>query len=296
VTDSVAVEDLIKSLEANARLIRASGDLISHLVPGLKIESKQVSVVRLSQESPLRELFAYSIVLAYQKELEKEVPALIEYLTGYQVPDSHDTIVTVLTMLIAIYGISKAFDKLFPKRSKDNIDSTRKTLTKRAAELLGTTTERVMAAMEVLFTGRSTRVLVGASQKVFAPTRNQSRAAIRDKSGQEMVPAETVREAQAAAGLPYPSESDDEPQPVSKLHRNMRIILHAMDKDRQRFGWAGHCPDLFDDRVPMHLEKHIKPSDIFGRDEITGDILLISEENDNGELEPKEFLLLQVEP
>lgn len=241
-------------------------------------------------------MFAYAIVMTYQKGLEEEVPELVEALTGTKLSDQHDTLVTVLVMLIAIYGISKAFDALFPGRSRDNLDAAREGLIAKVIRLTGVAAKRIMAALEVLFTGRSNRVLVGASQKVFAPTRNQTNATIRDSRGEVLVPNAAVRDAQAASGIPYePEEEDDAPKPYSEFHRGVRIILHAMDKDKKRQGWAGHCPDLFDERIPMHLEKTLKPASIFGHDEIVGDILLTSEEDENGDMRPKEFLLISVD-
>lgn len=292
ITDPVAVDDLVKSIEAHARLMKTATELLSKLVPGLQMETKRVSVLQLSQQSPLRELFAFSVVIAYQKELEKEVPALIESLTGVELSDQYDTLVTVLVMLVAIYGVSKAFDLLFPGRSKDNLAEAQESLAKRVAAMLGTTYQRVVAAVEVIFTGRSNRVLVGASQKVFAPTRNHPQASIRDDRQQVLVSPSATRDAQAASGLPYEPDGDDEPASNSEFHRNVRIILHAMDRDRKKRGWAGHCPDLFDDRIPMHLEKSIDPEGIFGKDEIRGDILLTSEENEDGKMTPKDFLLV----
>lgn len=292
INDPVAVDDLVRSIEAHARLMKTAADLLSELVPGLEIETKRVSVLHLSQQSPLRELFAFSVVMAYQKKLEEEVPALIESLTGVELSDQYDTLVTVLVMLVAIFGISKAFDLLFPGRSKENLEETKESLAKRAAAMLGTSYQRVIGAVEVMFTGRTNRVLVSASQKVFAPTRNHPQASIRDDRQQVLIPAPATRDAQAASGLPYEPESDDDPATSSEFHRNVRIILHAMDRDRKKQGWAGHCPDLFDDRIPMHLEKTIDPEGIFGKDEIKGDILLTSEEDVDGKMIPKEFLLI----
>jgi hypothetical protein len=159
--------------------------------------------------------------------------------------------------------------------------------------LTGITAKRILAAIEVLFTGRSARVLVGASQKVFAPTRGQASAAILDKRGAVLVPQSAVRDAQSASGIPFEPDAADEPKTYSQFHRDVRVILHAMDKDHKRRGWAGHCPDLFDDRIPMHLEKTIEPESVFGKGEVRGDILLTSEEDENGDMKPKEFLLVQ---
>ena len=294
VTEPVAVDDLSKSLEANAKLLRHAGDLLTEVFPALSMEAKRISVVRLSQESPLSELFAYAVVLAYQKELEAEVPQLIEHLTGVHVADSYDTIVTVIVALIAVHGIGKAFDALFPGKEKKALDQSKESLLKRAAALTGATAERIQGALMVLFTGRQHRGLVLASQRAFAPTRGHSRASIRERSGETLIGSDAVSLAQSAAGIPYEGNPEEEvPKTASEFHQGVRIILHAMDKDRKRSGWAGHIPSISDDRIPMVLEKKLRPDSLFGKGEITGDILLTREEDENGDMQPKELLLIQ---
>lgn len=291
--EPVAVEDVIKSLEANAKLLRHSADLLADLFPGLEFQPKKISLVRLSQESPLSELFSYALVMAYQKELESEVPAIIEQLTGVHIDERYDTVVTVAVMLLAVHGISRAFDKLFAGRDKKALTETEESLIARLSKLTGVAVARIRGALALLFTGRVHQGMVLASQKVFAPTRGQRRPSIRARGGDELVPPEAVQLAQAAAGLPYATNPDDTPKVSTEFQRGVRIILHAMDKDRKHQGWAGHVPSLFDDRIPMHLEKTQSPEAIFGKGEINGDILLTREEDENGDMKPKEFLLIQ---
>lgn len=293
VTEPVAIEDLIKSLEANARLLRSAASLMEMVTTGLKIEVRKIHVTHLSQGSPLKELLAFAIYVTHQDDLEKEVPELLRSLVGDVIPSEYNTLVTVIVMLIAIYGISKAMDRIFPERGKGHIIATIKRLANWVAEITGVAVERVLSATEVLFTGRSRRVLVAASQRVLAPTRNQEGAAIRVIDGEVLVPPETVAEAQPAAGLPVEDDADL-PAISTEFHQDVRIIFHAMDRDRKRLGWAGHVPSLFDERIPMHLEKALDPSAIFGKDEVMGDILLTREEDKNGDMQPKEFLLIHV--
>jgi hypothetical protein len=294
VTAPVAVQDLIKSLEANAKLLDRSTTLLEELFPGIKFESATISVRNLSQGSPLKELFALAVVLAYQKGLEEEVPALFETITGIHVSDQYDTLLTVLVLLIAVYGIDKAYEAAFPGRDKKAISDTQESLLQKAANLTGVTVVRIREAVNVLFTGRQHRATVLASQKMFAPTRGQPQVTIRVPDGDILVPAEAVAIAQSASGFPYePPEVDEKPKQDSHFHRNVKIILHAMDRDKKKSGWAGHVPGLFDDRIPMDLEKSQSPDILFGKSEVIGDILLMTEEDENGEMKPKNFLLVQ---
>jgi hypothetical protein len=293
VTEPVAVEDLIKSLAANARLMREAATLLAALVPGIEFDVTRISVPELGQGSPLREVMALAVVLTFQKDLESEVPKLFEHLTGVHVSDSYDGLLTVLVMLIAIYGISKVFELLFPGKGKAEAEDTEDALLDKASSILGIGAETIRVKLGELLIGRRRRGILLASQQVFAPTRGQH-AAIRERGGEILVPAKTVALAQAAAGLPLDSiDEDDKPKTSSEFHRNVRIILHAMDSDSKKRGWAGHIPDLIDERIPMHLEKSVSPAAIFGKRDLQGDILLTREEDENGDMQPKEFLLIQ---
>lgn len=289
----VAVEDVVKSLEGNSKLLREAARFIGALVPGLELEPKKVSVVHLSQQSPLREVFALGAFLAFQKDLEEEVPALIKELTGVQVPDSYDTLVTVVVLIIAVYGISTAFEKLFPKRDRSEIEAAKEGLFRKLSARLGKSVDFLRNKLADWLSTRKRAPIVKASQRLFAPTRGQPRALIRSRGGDEMLSSDFVLIAQAAAGLPFEEEDEARPRQDNKFERNVRIVLHAMDRDRRGSGWAGHIPSLFDERVPMDLDKGIAPESVFGKDEVTGDVLIKLEENDEGEMKPVSFLLLQ---
>lgn len=58
VSEEVPVEDIVKSLIANERLLRQAAVALEALFPGVKIKPTRGSLLTLSQGSPLKELFA----------------------------------------------------------------------------------------------------------------------------------------------------------------------------------------------------------------------------------------------
>src|SRR5947207_1420919 len=80
------IDDVIDALVSAKLLIEEGGYNLAAFIPGLQIESVQVSVRTVSQGSHLRELLLVGIYLAAQPQLEREVPALVEKLTGTHVP------------------------------------------------------------------------------------------------------------------------------------------------------------------------------------------------------------------
>lgn len=61
-----------------------------------------------------------AIVTAVQPKLIADVPKIVTDLTGQEIPEAYHTLLTVLVMVIAVYGISKAIELLFPARKKRN--------------------------------------------------------------------------------------------------------------------------------------------------------------------------------
>ena len=294
VKEAVAIGDVIKSLQANDRLLRHAAEVIETLVPGLQLEYKKVSVASLTQSSPLKELFAFAVVVSYQKDLEEEVPDLVQSILGIEISDRFDTLVTVMVLIVAILGIARAFEALFPGRDKEPLERASRDLAGNVGEIVGKAPEVVIDAADAGYRGRSKRSLVSSSQKLFAPTRGDPLAAIRSRSGEVLVAPPVVELAQAAAAIDVPDEDDDgKPKSSQEFENGVDIILHAMDRDSKKRGWAGHIPKISDERIPMTLEKNVSPDSLFGRGKIRGDVLVKYEEDSDGQMVATEFLLIR---
>ena len=94
------VSDIISALQATDDLVKDAVSLLPSLYGGLKIEQSSLNVRTLSQESPLREYFLLSLIVAFQDDLSEEVPAMLEDLFNITVDERFDTIVTVLFMIV----------------------------------------------------------------------------------------------------------------------------------------------------------------------------------------------------
>ena len=105
----VQLEDVIDGL-ISAKLLIEEGNNLGHLVPGLQIEQVQVGIRSITQESPLRELLLVAIFVAGQKDLEHEVPALVEQLMGTPVPENFKTLLTLSVLVALFYGIGYVKD------------------------------------------------------------------------------------------------------------------------------------------------------------------------------------------
>src|SRR5665213_3150897 len=99
-----SVQDVALSLIAQEKLMRDAISVLEGCVDGLSIESVRISVRTVAQESPLKEILAAALVITFQDDLEKGVNALAVALTGQSIPPHYQGLVTVLVMIVAVYG------------------------------------------------------------------------------------------------------------------------------------------------------------------------------------------------
>jgi hypothetical protein len=285
-----SIAALAQSLLSNERLAKEAVLLLEAYIPGLVIETSAVSVRRITQDSPLKQAFVVAIVAAFQPKLEHDVPVIITDLTGHILPPQYHTLVTVLVMMIAVYGISKAIDLLFPGRKTSALDENYRALTVVAGDLIQIPPATVDAAVRARYSGKKPSQLSAFVKGFFAPTTGQPGAKIVGGPGIEI-----SRDALAQIPQLELSEVDEEAEKTdSEFANNKLIIVHAMDRDRGKVGWAGHIPDLFQDRVPMKLDKSINPESLFSKTRIIGDVLIVYAVSESGERNPTEIHLLRL--
>jgi hypothetical protein len=289
VAGHIQVSIIAESLIANGSLAMEAAFLLEALIPGFVVERAEVSVRRVSHESPLQQSFIVAIVAAFQPDMVRDVPLIFKDLTSIELPHRYDTILTVVVLMIAVHGISKAIERLFPARKTDKIDDNFKTLTIVAGDLIQATPGEIEAAVRGRLADKKQTKLTKAIRNFFAPTIG--------KEGASIVGGGSEISSRALAQIPNFSTAEAESESdasESVFENDQRIIIHAMDRDRGKVGWAGHIPALFEERVPMKLDKTIDPEALFTKTEITGDVLIEYDIAEDGKKTPTQFHLLRL--
>jgi hypothetical protein len=134
---AVPINEIIDSLISIQALIEESGGNLPHFVEGLSVEQVQVYVQSISQESPLKELFLVSLIVAFQDSLVTDVPEIIKELTGIDVPEKFHTLVTVMVMIVLFYGIGYVKDIVSSLHKDSSIKRQLSALITELAELTG---------------------------------------------------------------------------------------------------------------------------------------------------------------
>lgn len=287
VPESSAISDVIESLRATEQLFFEVAPLLEQLVPGVQVGGISVHLESLSQGSPLKEMFFAALFLTFQSDLERDVPPVIDQLTGVHLPHQYDTIVTVIFCLILFYGADFVYRQIVKAGGASRIAGQLDGLIKDVSGHLGVDETHVRGLLEKRYDKKRLPMLLKSAVQFFAPSKRQGNAPI--TIGRRRVDTDTVAE--------FPNDAriqDFDDQESTKMLENVEIELHAQDLDRARQGWAGVIRQVSPNRLRMDVFAPIKTEEIFGRKRIRGDVVIVSRREPDGTMEPYMFHLVQV--
>lgn len=283
----VPVAIVAKNLLANERLVQESLRVLGDCIDGLEIQKVTVKVAYVSNESPLKEIFAIGLFLAFQKDLEQEVPDIIQRLTGHTVPDSADTLVTVLVLIAAIYVIDATIKRVFPGKEAKLLKKAYKDKIAELSTMTGIDQDTIERQLEKRLSEGKQKSLFKRAHDFFLPAKIEPNVNI-------LIENNVVINQSVIAEIP----SDIDFAQVDKTNSydlsGVRIEIHRADKDYSQSGWVAVIEEVSDKRRKMVLPPDISPSDLFGRDSLTGDISVVEQMQDDGEYVTKEYHLLRL--
>lgn len=287
VPEPTAISNVIASLRATEQIFFEVAPLLERLVPGLEVGGIRVHVESVSQGSPLREIFFTAMFLTYQKDLEHDVPALIEQLTGVHVTGHYDTLVTVLFCLILFYGADYIYKQIIKTAESTHIKAQLDALVREVAAHCHIDEKHVRQELESRFEKKRLGNLISAAVDFFSPSKRQGNAPV--SIGRRRFTSDTVAE--------FPGEAqihEFEEEESTQAHEDVEIELHAQDMDRARMGWAGVIPSISDRRMRMQVYPPIQPEQIYTRKKIRGDVIVVSRRAPDGSMEPYMFHLIRL--
>lgn len=264
------IADVVISLQAVEALSADAVALLPSLISGLKVESHSVNVEKLTQESPLREIFSVTIFLAFQEKLEGEVPALLEDIFKTKIPDDYDTILTLVFVVVVFYGIGLAKDVGTSVIDNNKTKKLMRNLLEELSSSAGKSTEEIENMLRSRFDKPNlVKRVIRKSVDFFRPSQQDSNAPL--TLDRMHIDSDTVRE--VPVGI---SVEDDRDLETYKTITNVELSIHAQDKDKQATGWAAFIQGVTEKRLKMKVMSPILPSQVWGKDTVNGDVVIVS--------------------
>jgi hypothetical protein len=266
VKQNVPLSDVIATLEANRDLFAELPSLIESIVPGLSIERLDLSVGEISHGS-LREMFFAALYIAFQEELKKEVPAMIESWLGIPVDDKYDTLLTVSVLLLVYIGVDYVMKRI--RRPDDEVVKAQiDAIVAELSSSLSISEDQIRHAIGSQLYQKPNRIkkIAKAAIKLFRPSKKQQNEPV-VISGRR-IETEFIRK------VPHEYEYNDDDDIIER-HEGVSIDIHAKDIDKKETGWAGTVRSVYDKRLRLKLVAPVKSEHIWEKDSIKADILLV---------------------
>ncbi|AKM06639.1 hypothetical protein [Pelagerythrobacter marensis] len=266
--DPVPVRDIIESLRGIETVLAETGRLLPKFVDGLIVDGIEIKVREIAQESPLRELFLFTLVVAFQKDLEDGVTEVIEATTGYAVPANLEALVTVVALIVVFYGVGTIRDLVMGPVVDGPARTRLKGLIQELSDETGKTPEQIKKVLDERY-GEPTMMkrVANAASRFFTPSKRLDSAPV--EVNDREIDHETVQDIPA----PYLIEHEQDFKPTRNFF-DVELELHAQDKDHAGRGWAAIVRGVTERRIRLKLMEDVDPSDLWNKDRVQGDVTI----------------------
>lgn len=287
-TAPVSVPDVIAALQAANSISADAAALLPSFIDGLQVNKSSLNVHSLTEGS-LREALFIALLVTFQSDLSGEVPPMIEDLFKITVSEKYDTIATVVFLVVLFYGAGLAVDMM----RKSFSDSLPRAKLNELIDLLALETGKSAAEVRKIVEARfqkpaPAKRVVREAKRFFLPSQKDGNAPVsfdRDRVGSQTI-----------AEIPYPGDSDrDKDFDRYDPYGAARLELHAQDRDRASTGWAAVLREVSDRRLKVRVIEPVQPSDLWGRDEVMADVVVVSKLTSDG-YTPSEIQVTKVYP
>ena len=286
--DGVAtVTEIANSLIAQERIFKDAVSIFCECFPGMQLDSVNIALREVTQQSPLREVFVGVIAASYGPELGEEVPDIVKSVLGIDVSDRYDAIISVLILVVAVYGFDWLVRRIYSIGKDGVAEKERKRLIGIVAKEMGISESQVEEAPGRAL-GKRQRSVIRSAIDFFRPARRLKARKIEVGRGKDEISREVLER--------FPSDAEIaqfEPKTDMQELKNVKITFRAHDLDKNE-KWAATIEEVSSGRRPLHVAPYIDAKQLFDRREIIGDVIVTYIADEGGELRPKLYYLQRV--
>jgi hypothetical protein len=283
----VPLDDVIDSLVAIRAMLNEATDLLPDFDSSVSLDGFYVSVNSVTQHSPLREIFLVALFVAFQDDIESAVGEAYNAMSGQELAAHYETLLSLVAMIVIYYGVGLAKDVITRSVADGPSKKALYALAQDVSEMTGKPADQILKNLQGRYEKEGRRSgLIKSVTKFFVPSKRDNNSPI--KVGKRTIPTEILLEAPEAHLLENAMEERQ-----SRDQNDVRLEIHAMDKDRSRSGWAATADGISSRRLPLKLFDGVEPSQIWGRDFLRANITTIYQW-DGIDFQPREIHIRSV--
>lgn len=195
---------------------------------------------------------------------------MLETLFNVDIPESYDSLVTVVTMIVLFYGAAFVKDMVTKTVKEGPVRRQLNEIIQVLANRTGKSPDEIRAILDAKYSKPGTvKRLSKSVAGFFLPSQRESGVGI--TFDRKRIEPEIIKD------LPYPGEYEDK-EDFERFdpYDNVRLEIHAQDKDRSQTGWAAVPVGIHDKRIRMKLIDPVTIGDIWGKDAVSADVTIVS--------------------
>ncbi|WP_430433796.1 hypothetical protein [Methyloversatilis sp.] len=283
--EHLPVEDVAASLLALKAIIEATPEVLEKIAPGLHIQSVSVYVNEVRAGS-LWEDLVVKFLWGSQENLTKNVEELRGSLKVDSLIENKLLVGCIIGALVMAGGIYLLNKLNGTKEQKEPLQNNLSVVINIGAQLAGVSEDQFSAAIHNAI--KSKPSLTKEAVKVVRPAKREAGTSIvLNHDGASQIGNKAIQ------AMPLAVPGDDEEELIDD-YQEVEIQIRAIDLDSTKRGWAAVVPSVNPKRAKMHLDPHIKLSDLLGKEFVTGDITVISKYDESGKKIPTLIFLRDV--
>lgn len=276
----IQLTQVAESLLALERIIQRTPAVLEKLLPQTQIDNVFIYINKLEAGSLLEDIIV-KYVFGTQENLDSFILKSRE-VCGMDTLDKKPLLklIIISSVLLGCGYAAHYFGS--SKENKTVIQNQYNCMIKLGSELSGTTESQFKDIIESSITSKTS--LAKDTTKFIKPAKSDKDSFIYfDTEKKVCIPPEVIR------AVPS-SIQEDITDEYLKDFKNVEISIRAIDRDSFKRGWAVVIESISTKRISLQLDNDIDPESLVGLWTFNGDVTVIFERGDNGDVPKKVFL------
>jgi hypothetical protein len=267
------LEDVAESLLALKSIIEVTPFVLERLSPGLSIQRTHVFVNEVKAGSLWEDLIV-KFVWGNQEKLNQDITELRSELKVDSLLNNRLLIGTIIGALVTGGGLYLLKKFSGSEEQKQILQANQNIFIVSGAAQAGVSEDQFKSILDTAIL-KNPQVAKDAVRVVRPAKREGDVSIVFNRDSSSEIGNRAIK------AMPSNAPEEEQLETVED-YENVEIQIRAIDLDSTKRGWAAVVPSVASRRTKMHLDPHIKLTDLLGKTAIKGDVTVVFRSDDVG--------------